>query len=382
MRSRTSRISAAIAGAVSEAPDDESHENSTSCCGMGIRPISNFFTVFHSHLVRYRLQDFVAIRHEIWKIDDGDYAASFCHSRGNTTRSRHPQRHEADLIPVGDLGYSGSTFLITGNGKYLVKSLDRRFEHDFFMNELFEPYLVHMETYMNSLLVRITDTLYVPETTVGGLLGITPTHHIIMENLMYGKEHETSDSAKAQWTTYDLKPDNYFFPERDIADGNLASESVKNKLADKMPDRLRVSSDLQKELLHILDTDTEFLARSNVVDYSLFLVRYPGPGSHTEATNNSPSKSTSKGIEHDAWRTGVASVDGKWSYRVVLLDFFWARHKFQPKVMSGLVGAFNLVAKKGPMTITADPVEYKGRFMDMVKKLVSDRNNSEGEATS
>lgn len=350
---------------------------------MGLQPVSSFFAIFNSHLVRFRLEDFVAIRHEIWKIDDDDYAASFCHSRGNATRSRHPERHEADLVPVGDLGYSGSTFLITGNGKYLVKSLDRRFEHDFFMNELFEPYLVHMETYTNSLLVRITDTLYVPETTLGGLLGITPNHHIIMENLMYGKEHENSDSAKAQWTTYDLKPDDYFFPERDIADGNLASESVKNKLADRMPDGVRVSAEMRKELLDILATDTEFLARCNVVDYSLFLVRYPGPGSstepsasNTEVIDNNPFQPISTAIEEDAWRTGVASVDGKWSYRAVILDFFWARHKFQPKVMSGLIGTLNIVAKKGPMTITAEPFEYKTRFMNMVNKLLSGGNDS------
>lgn len=167
------------------------------------------------------------MRHGTWDIEEREYAESFRRPRSDSTQSGHSRNWKADLIPLGDLGYSGSTFLITSNEKYLVKSLDRRFEYRFFMYEILPSYIDHMTTYPGSLLARVTDLLYATSTTLGGLLGLAPTHLIVMENLTHGKGLENDDTLTAQWSTYDLKPDSYFFPERDIADGNLAPESVK-----------------------------------------------------------------------------------------------------------------------------------------------------------
>jgi hypothetical protein len=38
---------------------------------------------------------------------------------------------------------------------------------------------------------------------------------------------------------------------------------------------------------------------------------------------------------HSPWREGLPSADGKWKYRAVILDFFWARHKsrYSPAVV-------------------------------------------------
>jgi hypothetical protein len=347
---RTDAISAAVARALGEVPDAQ-HDDKQS----KTRLIANFFSLFGFDLSRYRLADFVRLRKQVWKTDEEEYAASF--------RDTTDQKQETRLTPVGDLGYSGSTFLMTSNGKYIVKSLDRSFEYRFFKNELSEGYLDHMTTHADSLLVRITDTLFVRGITLGGLLGLAPTHHIVMENLMHGKEREQD---AASWETYDLKPDDYFFPERDIADGRLAPESVKSKLVHRMPDRLHVSAEKKRALVDVLQMDTEFLAGSNVVDYSLFLLRFPRPSLHEPSMENTDLN----------WRSGVVSVDGEFIYRALLLDFFWARHKLHPVVMSGLVCAFNFCAQKGPMTITADPWEYRGRFLDMVNKLVSGQGES------
>lgn len=219
-----------------------------------------------------------------------------------------------------------------------------------------------MKAHPESLLVRITDMAYTPLATLGGILGLAPTHHIVMENLLFGKD---LDSAKDKWETYDLKPSSYFFPERDIADGQLAPDSVLDKLIDEFPGKVVVSEDQKRLLIDLLSADTKLLAENNAVDYSLFLVRFPGPNARS-----SPSSVSNIKARAGPWRHGADDADGTWTYRAVVLDFFWARHKFQAQVMTGLVGALNLIARKGPMSITAEPQEYRQRFMKMVDELV------------
>lgn len=183
---------------------------------------------------------------------------------------------------------------------------------------------------------------------------------------------------RAGWETYDLKPDDYFFPERDVTDGRLAPESVKDRLVDTFPDKVRVSAQTKRALVALLGADTRLLADSNAVDYSLFLVRLPGPRARnrdTAAAAVSPHGCS----RASPWRTGVDSADGQWTYRAVVLDFFWARHKPRARAMTGLVAAFNLLADKGPMSITAQPAEYRARFMRMVDKVVLGVDEEGGE---
>ena len=70
------------------------------------------------------------------------------------------------------------------------------------------------------------------------------------------------------------------------------------------------------------------------------------------------------------WRSGVLSADGKWMYRLVVLDIFWAKHKTHAKLMTALVKTFNKIAHKGSMGITTSPPEYKTRFLCMVRDTV------------
>lgn len=44
-----------------------------------------------------------------------------------------------------------------------------------------------MAQYPNSLFVRITDLLYTRLRSLGAILGTAPSHHIVMENILYGK---------------------------------------------------------------------------------------------------------------------------------------------------------------------------------------------------
>ncbi|KAF2465984.1 SAICAR synthase-like protein [Lindgomyces ingoldianus] len=317
-----------------------------------------FFSVFQLTLSRYRAELFQKLRNEIWRIDEEEYTESF-RSPG---KSRRP-----DLVAVGDLGYSGSTFFTTPNSKFLMKSLPRQFEQSFFRKRLLNPYVEHMELNPTSLLVRITDLLYAPSLTLGAAIGTAPSHHIVMENILYGKSTCTINKQK-EWETYDLKPIDYFYPERDIAGGRLAPESIKERLVDKFLDKVRVAIDEKEELIAQLSRDTKILQDANALDYSLFVVRYPASMSSAkgEKVTIPPGRSSS-------WRTGVLSRDKKWIYRAILLDFFWAKDALQAKALTGLVNSWNFVKwgkGDGPMSITTTSNEYRTRFLKMVESII------------
>jgi hypothetical protein len=245
----------------------------------------------------------------------------------------------------------------------LIKSVPRRSENKFFRDELLEPYYNYMLETPSSLLVRITDFLHARYFAIGTAVGLAPSHHIIMENVLYGKE---LDPLKDKWETYDLKPGSYFYPERDIVGGHLVSESVKSRLIDVFDDKLRITKEQRRDLLDQLGYDTKLLEDRNVVDYSLFLVRFPADGKHDGKKREVPYLK----VAATEWRSGLISTDGKWKYRVVLLDFFWAKHKFQARAMTGLIASFNLIGRQGPMTITTKADEYRIRFLEMVEEMI------------
>lgn len=258
------------------------------------------------------------------------------------------------------------TFFTTPNSKFLIKSLPRHFEQSFFRTRLLDPYMEHMELNQTSLLVRITDLLYSPVPTVGAILGISPSHHIVMENILYGKS-SCNERDQALWETYDLKPNDYFYPERDIAGGRLAPQSVKERLIDEFPDKVRVTIDEKEDLVAQIARDTKILQDSNAVDYSLFLVRYP-----TSLASRDNSKVPVPPGRGSPWRTGVVSRDKKWVYRAILLDFFWAKDALQAQALTGLVNSFNFLKwgkSHGPMSITTTSDEYRTRFLRMIEEI-------------
>jgi Phosphatidylinositol-4-phosphate 5-Kinase len=229
------------------------------------------------------------------------------------------------------------------------------------MHEMVESYSQHMAENPSSTLVRITDFLYAPQLHVGSLFRITPSHHVIMENVLYGQDQ---DSLSAKWETYDLKPTNFFYPERDIAGGSLASEAIMERLLDTFHDKIRVHEDQKKQLIEQLTDDCRLLEQCNVVDYSLFLVRFPYTTAHDDG-RYVPELSE----RASPWRNGTPSSDNKWIYRVVVLDFFWAKHKIHAMMMTGLVTSFNIFSGKGHMSITTSPSDYREKFLNMVDSL-------------
>ncbi|KAL2863415.1 phosphatidylinositol phosphate kinase family protein [Aspergillus lucknowensis] len=309
-----------------------------------IQRILAFFRVFYITLIRYEQELFRKLRTEVWHFCEEDYMPSFL-SEGETV----------PLVPMGDLGYSGSTFFRTSNSAFLVKSLPRHFEHSFFRKDLLDPYYEFMRNHPESLLVWITDYVFAPYRSIGSILRTSPAHHIIMENVLYGKEE---DPNAAKWETYDLKPIDYFYPERDLVPGPLVSGNTLSRLADKFEDKIRLTRKNYETVKRVLETDTAFLSSADIVDYSLFLVRFPAsssPGSIGRKTQ---------------WRVGVTSTDGKWKYRAVVLDFFWAKHTLHAQAMTGAVQAFNVIGRQGPMSITTTAKEYREKFLTMVDEML------------
>ncbi|KAL2219640.1 hypothetical protein M432DRAFT_639221 [Thermoascus aurantiacus ATCC 26904] len=306
-----------------------------------------FFTLWRIKLIRYGYELFRRLRHEVWEIDEEEYKACFRFENGK------------GLQPMGDLGYSGSTFFFTSDSKFLIKSVPRHFEHTFFRDELFLPYYDYMTSHPDSLLVRITDFLISPYRTLGGLLRLTPAHHVIMENVLCGRQ---SDPAADAWETYDLKPVDYFYPERDLPlpDRFVSGETATRKgLADTFEDKMRITRAQYEDLKRTVEEDTGFLQQADAVDYSLFLVRFPAGSSRPDVVGRKTQ-----------WRVGVPSTDGRWKYRAVLLDFFFAKHTLHAQAVTGAVQTFNMVGRKGPMTITTTPEEYRQKFLAMIDGIM------------
>ncbi|KAI1817676.1 SAICAR synthase-like protein [Poronia punctata] len=349
--------------------------------------ISRALRIFRLFWLTFRLVQpdlFRALR-GVWQIQEKDYRASFGAESidGPTARKKKKQNKKNDVLEsMGDMGYSGSTFFQTSDGAYLVKSVPRHFEHDFFKNELLLPYAEHMKENPESLLVRITDMLERTHKSIGEFLGLAPSHHIVMENILYGQNHASADGRERKWESWDLKPMSFFYPERDIAGGALATEATKSKLADEFNDKVRLTKEDAARFRELLKKDTKLLADNNTVDYSLFLVRISAAdvSSPEDQPRLEPGQESNEPIPPSqppfsppnppSWRTGILSSDGKEVYRAAILDFFWAKHTVHAKVMTGLVNGYNLIDEQGPMSITAESTEYRDRFLEMCEEFV------------
>lgn len=266
------------------------------------------------------------------------------------------------------MGYSGSTFFMTHDGSYIVKSVPRYFEHSFFRDDLLLPYADYMNANPDSLLVRITDFLQCSQHSIGTLLGLAPSHHMVMENIKHGQDR---DESVNKWESWDLKPMSYFYPERDVAGGALSSEATKSKLADEFHEKVLLTLDQAEGFKAQLQKDTQLLSSCNAVDYSLFLIRIPSSSStSTQPEEAADDSNPFQDPSQPNWRTGVPSADGKYVYRAALLDFFWAKHKLQAKAMTGLINTYRAVDAQGPMSVTTDAREYRERFLTMCREMV------------
>ncbi|KAL2270508.1 hypothetical protein VTJ83DRAFT_2692 [Remersonia thermophila] len=356
---REEKIARSVVRAMTHPEDKTDGKPKASRLGRILALLSTLLSLYCLVLGKLRPADFSNLRRKRWGVDDDDYVRSFQPDGGESA--------DEPLKAIGDMGFSGSTFYATADQRYLVKSIPRYAEHSFFSQDLLTPYVQHMAAHPRSLLVRICDFLAVSGWSLGRLLRTAPSHHIVMDNIMHGRE-AAKQRGDPDWENWDLKPTSYFFPERDIAGGALTSDATKSQLADEFHDKIVLRRDQAEDLFATLEADTALLAAHNAVDYSLLLVRIrlPGPAAAVSEAQQQQ--------EPPSWRTGVPSADGKHVFRASILDFFWAKHKAQPKLMTLLIGLWNLVTRSGHMSITTTPNEYRARFLGMCRSIVEVRD--------
>ncbi|KAH7029263.1 phosphatidylinositol-4-phosphate 5-kinase-domain-containing protein [Microdochium trichocladiopsis] len=356
MGRRERRVARSIVFAILNNKDDGKPPKKPSLLARALRLLNLYWLTFE--LLR---RDLFSSLRSAWGIPETEYKASFV--------ARGSKKKKDALEPLGDMGYSGSTFFRTSDARYLVKSVPRGFENSFFKKELIVPYAEHMQHNPGSILVRITDFLQSRHKSIGMFFGLAPSHHIVMDNLLCGSSGGDEGSVpNTKWESWDLKPTSYFFPERDVAGGALASEATKSRLPDEFDDKIYLTVAQRDEFLAQLRRDTKLLADANAVDYSLFLVRVTN---EQDQDAQVPSVTTQQ--EHDgkpSWRTGITSPDSKQTYRAAVLDFFWSKHSMHAKAMTGLIKTYNVIDERGPMSITAESSEYRDRFVKMCEEMI------------
>jgi hypothetical protein len=167
-----------------------------------------------------------------------------------------------------------------------------------------------------------------------------------MENLLKGMDKEKG------WRKWDLKPQQFFEPTRDLIPDKIKTENAKSGLADAMEDdRIILTQKKKNDLWEILEKDTEFLERIETIDYSLLLGRYPVEG------NRKPPRP-------ERWVTGVTSADGKYVYKLCIVDFLWNVNQLQAKIART---AGKLLPEQ---TVTTVPHRYRDEFMKMMEEYV------------
>ena len=219
--------------------------------------LTEFWALFTVYL-RFNAPNVFQKLRKHWRIDEEAYRNSF---------------QEIDTLS-GPMGFSGASFFRTHDKKYLLKSLNRSFEYRYYYNNLLLPLAEYQLSHPSSYIVHITDCLFTSSPRLGHLLGTSPSHFLIMENIQHtSTSNGDPQTEEEDWEDYDLKPSEYFFPERDFMGGLLASEETKEKLHDGFEGQVPFTRITFESIVRQLEEDSEFLCQMEVVDYSLFMIR-------------------------------------------------------------------------------------------------------------
>jgi len=183
-----------------------------------------------------------------------------------------------------------------------------------------------------------------------------------MENVLSNLD---KDRGCRKW---DLKPQNFFEPTRDLVPDDLKTEAAKSGLADELDEEIVLSKHDRDDLMALLEKDTKFLEEMGTIDYSLLLGRYPiemfeGEGGSLKWGGEGTSNAGGAPPE-ERFVKGVRSGDGKWVYRMCVLDWLWNVDQLRPKVM-------RTAGKVLPeQTVTTEPGRYREEFVKMMDEYI------------
>ena len=299
--------------------------------------VDTFFSLYHANLQRAAPLLFKKLRKDVFALDEEHYQQQFV----------------KPLRPVDGLGLSGSLFFYTNDKSLIIKSVGRKFEYTFLYEKMLEGYAFYVsQNSADTLLSRMTDVLYSFEHRLGGWLGISPAHYMVMTNVLEGLDKE---KGCRKW---DLKPQNFFEPTRDLVPDSVKSEAAKSGLADELDEEIVLTRMDKLVLMQLMERDTGFLRDMRTIDYSLLLGRYPLEMFHPPRDDGERDPMVLPDEGSRDFAQGVRSADGKWVYRMCLLDFLWNVEQLRPKVMHT---AGKLLPEQ---TVTTEPERYREEFLE------------------
>lgn len=211
------------------------------------------------------------------------------------------------------------------------------YQYKFLYDHLIKAYGDYLRSNPKTLLCRITDVLYSFDFRIGSFLG-SPSHYMIMKNSLQDLD---KDKGCRKW---DLKPQNFFEPTRDLVPDKMKTEAAKSGLADELDEEIVLTQKQKDQLMFLLKQDVEFLTEIETIDYSLLLGRYPKE--HFGETQ-----------QPESFISGVTSGDGKWVYKMCIVDFLWNVKQLHPKVIQIAGTALP------EQTVTTVPPKYKDEFL-------------------
>ncbi|ANB11251.1 1-phosphatidylinositol-4-phosphate 5-kinase [Sugiyamaella lignohabitans] len=160
---------------------------------------------------------------------------------------------QSDLTKTKSPGKSGSDFLFTPDGKYIIKTIKRK-EHNVIANsEFLADYYNHMKAHPSTQL-----PFYLGNYTL--VAGGKKTHFIIMKNLL---QKETQLIYDLKGSTHDRRAG----PRKD----NRGRVVFKDLDWTDKHEAISMSREDRDKLLVQVSEDVEFLKRHNIMDYSLLV---------------------------------------------------------------------------------------------------------------
>ncbi|KAG0637934.1 hypothetical protein HOY80DRAFT_210354 [Tuber brumale] len=190
--------------------------------------LETFFSLYYAHFHRATPLLFHHLRKDAFKLDEEYYQNQFTKK----------------LRPVDGLGFSGSLFFYSHDKSFIVKSIGRRFEYEFLYSTLMHPLHKYYREHPGTLLSEITDVLYTFDCRLGGCLGVSPSHYIVMTNVLEGLDKER---GCRKW---DLKPQGFFEPTRDLVPDDIKPGAVKSGLADGLDEEIVLT---RKQKAHFIN---------------------------------------------------------------------------------------------------------------------------------
>ncbi|RPB05672.1 hypothetical protein L873DRAFT_527695 [Choiromyces venosus 120613-1] len=191
--------------------------------------LKTFFSLYYAQFRRAAPLLFYHLRKDVFKLDEEHYQNQFT----------------KNLRPVDGLGFSGSLFFYSDDRSFIIKSIGRRFEYAFLYTALMDPLCKYYHENPQTLLSEITDVLYTFDHRLGGYLGISPSHYIVMMNVLEGSDKE---KGCGKW---DLKPQGFFEPTRDLVPDDMKTKAAKSGLADELDEKIVLT---RKQKAHFMYT--------------------------------------------------------------------------------------------------------------------------------